>query len=128
MPSRLTLVRLAIAGLGLTMCVLMFGPFQGLEERLGFSDKAAHGIAFYMLTLGMFASLPRNRRTDLGLAAIGLGALTEVIQSLVGRDGNFADFAADATGIVAAMLPATVERLRLSMRAQPASTATSSSA
>jgi VanZ family protein len=116
MFGRLTLVRIAVAALGLTMCVLMFGPFQGLEERLGFTDKMAHGTAFYALTLGLFACFPMNRRTDLGLVVIFLGAATEIIQSAVGRDGNFPDFAADSIGILAAMLPATIERLRLSAR------------
>jgi VanZ family protein len=119
MISRLTLVRAAVALLGLSLCILLFGPFQGAEGYFGLSDKAAHGIAFYTLTLGMFASLPRNRRTDLGLIATVIAGSTEVVQSMVGRDGNFPDFAADSVGILAAMLPATVERIRLSIRQTP---------
>ncbi len=65
---------------------------------------------------GSTPAFPRNRRTDLGLIVLFIGAATEVLQSLVGRDGNFPDFAADATGILVAMLPATVERARLSIR------------
>jgi VanZ family protein len=120
MISRLTLMRAAVAALGLVLAVLLLGPDIHLEDRLGISDKVAHGAAFYTLTLGLFACFPRNRRTDLGLIVIVVGAATEVIQSLVGRDGNFPDFAADATGIVAAMLPATIERVRLSIRQSPA--------
>lgn len=114
--SQLTIVRTAVCCLALTMAVLMFGPFQGLEGELGLTDKAAHGTAFYLLTVGMFACFPRNRRTDLGLIVIAIGAGTEVIQAMVGRDGNLPDFAADSVGILAAMLPATVERMRISMR------------
>jgi hypothetical protein len=116
MISRLVLVRSVVALLGLTLCVLLFGPFQGAEHYFGLSDKAAHGIAFYTLTLGLFASLPRNRRTDLGFFAMLIAGGTEVVQAMVGRDGNFPDFAADSLGILAAMLPATVERMRQSIR------------
>jgi VanZ family protein len=116
MISRLTLVRTAVAVLGLALAVLLLGPDMHLEDLLGISDKIAHGAAFYTLTLGLFACFPRNRRTDLGLIVIFIGAATEVVQAMVGRDGNFPDFAADATGILAAMLPATIERIRLSIR------------
>jgi VanZ family protein len=120
MISRLTLIRTAVAILGLALAALLLGPDTHLEDMLGVSDKIAHAAAFYTLTLGLFACFPRNRRTDLGLIVILIGGGTEVIQSLVGRDGNFPDFAADATGIVAAMLPATIERVRISIRQQPA--------
>jgi len=116
MISRLTLVRTAVAVLGLALALLLLGPDMHLEDLLGISDKIAHGAAFYTLTLGLFACFPRNRRTDLGLIVIFIGAATEVVQAMVGRDGNFPDFAADATGILAAMLPATIERIRLSIR------------
>lgn len=116
MISQLTFARWAVGLLGFTMCFFMFGPFQGLEETIGFTDKAAHGLAFYCLTLGLFVCFPRNRRTDLGLMVIGLAGASEVIQSFVGRTMSFEDFAADSTGIVAAMLPATVERFRRSTR------------
>jgi VanZ family protein len=116
----LNLVRTAVTVLGLALAALLLGPDTHLENQLGISDKVAHGAAFYTLTLGLFACFPRNRRTDLGLIVICLGAASEAIQSLVGRDGNFPDFAADATGIVAAMLPATIERIRLSIRQSPA--------
>jgi VanZ family protein len=116
MISRLTLVRTAVAVLGLALAVLLLGPDMHLEDLLGISDKIAHGAAFYTLTLGLFACFARNRRTDLGLIVIFIGAATEVVQAMVGRDGNFPDFAADATGILAAMLPATIERIRLSIR------------
>ena len=119
MFSRLTLMRTAVALLGLALAVLLLGPNLDLEGKLGISDKLAHGAAFYTLTLGLFACFPRNRRTDLGLIVIFLGAASEVLQAVVGRDGNFPDFAADATGIVAAMLPATIERVRMSIRQSP---------
>lgn len=98
------------------LAALLLGPDTHLEDRIGVSDKVAHAGAFYTLTLGLYACFPRNRRTDLGLIAVLVGGATEVIQALVGRDGNFSDFAADSVGILAAMLPATIERVRLSIR------------
>ncbi len=119
LPSQLTLVRFAVGLGGFTMCILMFGPFQGLEERLGLNDKAAHIAAFYLLTVGLFACAPRFRRTDIGLGVILLAGLSEVIQFFVGRSMSFGDFAADSVGILGAMLPATVERFRYANAHRP---------
>jgi len=111
---KLTVLHVRIAvGIGLAaLLVLLLGPFQGLEERIGLSDKAAHVAAFYVLSLALFAALPSLRRTDLALGVLALAAATEVAQTFTGRTGSFPDFAADAAGVLVAVLPATVERLR----------------
>lgn len=118
MIDRLAAARAIVALLGLTMAVLMFGPFQGLEEKLGLSDKMAHATAFYALTLGIFVSFPRNRRTDLALIVMFVAGASEVIQGLVGRSMSFGDFAADSAGIAVAMLPAAIERFRHGIRGE----------
>ncbi len=113
-------VRIAVAVGFAAMIVLLLGPFQGLEERIGLSDKTAHAAAFYVLSLALFAALPRMRRTDLALGLLALAAATEVAQTLTGRTGSFPDFAADAAGVVVAVLPAMVERLRFLLTRVPA--------
>jgi VanZ family protein len=102
-----------------TLLVLLLGPFQGLEARLGLSDKTAHAAAFYVLSLGLFASFPRIRRTDLAFGVVGFAAATEIAQLFTGRSGSFEDLAADSAGIVIAVLPAMVERLRYSLHRAP---------
>jgi VanZ family protein len=99
--------------------VLMLGPFQGAEGAFGLSDTEAHAIAFYGLTVGLFLSVPRTRRTDLALVAFGFGALIEIVQSQVGRSMSLSDLAADSVGIAAALAPGMIERLRHQVRANP---------
>ena len=62
------------------LAVLVLGPFQGLEERIGLTDKSAHVIAFYLLGVSALAVAPKWRRTDLMLALLGGGVLVEVLQ------------------------------------------------
>jgi VanZ family protein len=113
-------IRLAVA-LGFAMLtVLLLGPFQGLEAHIGLTDKTAHAAAFYVLSLGLFASLPRIRRTDLALWVLAFAAATEIAQALTGRSASIEDLLADAVGIVIAVVPAMVERLRYSLRAPEA--------
>ncbi len=120
MKISLLQIRLIVA-LGFALLTgLLLGPFQGLEAHLGLSDKTAHAAAFYVLSLGLFASLPRVRRTDLALWVFVFAAGTEVVQSFTGRSGSIEDLIADAAGIVIAVLPAMVERLRYSLRAPEA--------
>lgn len=112
-------VRVAVALGFAALAVVLVGPFQGLEAKLGISDKTAHAAAFYVLSLGLFASLPRTRRTDLAFGVLGFAAATEIAQTFTGRAGSIEDFAADAAGIVIAVLPAMVERLRYQLSRAP---------
>jgi len=104
------------AGVGV---VLLLGPFQGLERSVGLSDAAAHGIAFYLLTVGLFLSAPKWRRTDLALVAAGLAIVSEVAQALAGRGADPVDLLFDLTGVCAAIAPGLAERLRHHARAHP---------
>lgn len=119
-PHRIILVLRAVTGLSVcAVLILTLGPFQGLEARIGLSDKAAHALAFYILTLLLFSIAPRRRRTDLALAALALGILIELSQGLTGRSLSILDFLADALGVAAATAPAWIERFRHSARRRP---------
>lgn len=119
MKISLLQIRLVVT-LGLTLIVvLMLGPFQGLEVHLGLSDKTAHAAAFYLLSLGVFAALPHRRRTDLAIWVLGFAAATEIAQGFTGRSSSHEDLLADAVGIVIAVLPAMVERLRYQLNRAP---------
>ena len=71
---------------------------------LPLSDKQMHAIAFGLLVLPLGW---QNIRHALWLApaALVLGGCIEVIQPLVGRGAEWGDFLADATGIVAGLVP-----------------------
>lgn len=119
-PERLVnLLRLAAVACALLLTVLFLGPFQGLERQVGLNDKAAHAIAFYGVALGLFAIAPHHRRTDLALAALAFGVLIELGQGLTGRSLSLADLAWDGAGILAALAPGLVERLRHHARLTP---------
>lgn len=103
--------------LGLT--ILLLGPFQWLVPALGLSDELAHAGTFYLVTLGLFAIAPRHRRTDLALAAFAFGILIEIAQGLTGRSASLTDLAANSAGILAALAPGMIERLRHHVRTSP---------
>lgn len=108
-------VFLARVGLFLTLSIvftLMLGPFEGAEALFLLTDKEAHILALFALTIFAFMAAPRMRRNDLALALVALGACTEVAQAVVGRDGNTADFVANALGVFAAWAPAHAQVVR----------------
>ncbi len=110
------MIRICLIVLTLTVAVLVFGPFGGDEEKLGFTDKEAHALAFYSLcTLGLLA-MPRLRKWDVMLACLAFGGAIEVIQPFVGRDGNLPDWLADSFGVMLAIVPMTFENLRSRIR------------
>lgn len=119
-PRRLVeLLRSAAILAVVVLTVLLLGPFQGLERHLGLNDAAAHAIAFYAVTVGLFAIAPDHRRTDLALAALAFGVVIESGQALTGRSLSLNDLAWDGAGIAAALLPGLVERLRHLARVAP---------
>lgn len=61
------------------------------------SDKTHHFIAFFTLSLPLAYARPRLAPWVV-LAAIAYGAAIELIQPLVGRDGDLLDLLADAAG------------------------------
>lgn len=118
----LNVVYLARVASGIAMLilpVLMLGPFQGLESAFGLSDKAAHLIAFYILTVLSFVVAPGRRRTDLAIMVLSFGVAIEAVQALTGRTLSLTDLLANGCGILAALLPGEVERLRVHARTNP---------
>jgi VanZ family protein len=105
----------AAAGMG----VLMLGPFQGLEQVFGLTDKAAHAIAFYALAVGLFLIAPSRRRDDLVIFVIAAALAAEGLQFFTGRSVSVGDFLAGAGGAVAAWLPGFVEQVRHAARRYP---------
>lgn len=110
--------RLALLVGSLTVAVLTLGPFQGLEQVFGLSDKAAHAIAFGGLLAVSFLAFPRMRRNDLAIAALVMGAAVEVAQIIAHRDGNIPDWLADAAGILTVYGAGMIETVRKMAREQ----------
>jgi VanZ family protein len=110
--------RLALLVGSLTVAVLTLGPFQGAESHFGLTDKEAHAIAFGGLLAVSFLACPRMRRNDLAIAALVLGAAIEVAQTLTGRDGDVADWLADAFGIGVIYGASVIEQVRKLAREQ----------
>jgi hypothetical protein len=102
---------LLLSGSGAAL-LLMLGPFQGAEAMFGLSDKAAHALAFALLTALAFISYPNLRRADMAVSAIILAGGVELAQLLTGRDGSLADWAAGIGGVAAIYVPGQIERLR----------------
>ena len=120
-----TLIRMLRAGAivaGLAAVAALSGPFKYEDLNLPFPDTVAHGMLFYGLTLAVTGSLPRSRAFEIALTFVGLGALSEFGQSLVGREMSFHDFFGDLAGVAAAYAPVAIERLRHLERTQPHTT------
>ena len=119
-PNRIVaLLRIGavVAACGLTL--LFLGPFTYLVDVFHVTDKEAHAMVFFGVTLGLFAIAPRWRRTDLALAALAFGVVIELAQGFTGRSVSLTDLAANAVGILAALLPGLVESLRRHARTAP---------
>lgn len=119
-PNQLVAVLRVVAVfcvIGLT--VLFLGPFTYLVDVFHVTDKEAHALAFFGVTVGLFAIAPTWRRTDLALAAFAFGVLIEVAQGFTGRSVSLLDLTADAVGILAALVPGLVEQLRRQVRTSP---------
>lgn len=119
MPRASTIVifiRVCLVVLALTVGVLVFGPFSGAETKFDLTDKEAHALAFYALTALSLMALPRIRKWDVALACFALGGLIEVIQPMVGRDGDILDWLADSAGVLLCVLPMSFQALRSAAR------------
>jgi VanZ family protein len=100
--------------LALAICWLAFSPAPPPAADLGW-DKANHLLAFATLTVvAELAFWPRHgRRWRNSLGLIAFGSFIEIVQAQIPeRSGEWADLAADATGIAIGMLcVALVQRL-----------------
>lgn len=108
----LFLTRICLAVLLFTVGVLVFGPFQGAEGKLGLSDKEAHALAFYAIAFMLLVAIPRLRKWDVAILAIAMGGMVEVVQTMIGRDGDIFDWLADSVGVMMAVVPMVFEGIR----------------
>ncbi len=113
-PNHVVTTARAVLVVGaLTAAVLMLGPWPGLEQIFGLSDKAAHALAFGGLLAVSFLAFPRMRRNDLAVAAILLGASVEVAQLFTAdRSASIGDLLADTAGVAVIYLASHIENLR----------------
>ncbi len=116
--SSVALFRLGFLIIFVTICILVFGPFQGAESGFGLTDKEAHVIAFFGLTVLLLLSAPKVRRWDLAWLLAMFGGLIEIIQGQIGRDCDILDWVADCAGIAVVMIPIYVDRIRIRSRGQ----------
>lgn len=98
--------------------VVAFGPFDGLPELFGVSDKILHFGVFYLITTLFFLSFPNMRRTDLTISLLLVGAASEILQAAAGRDCELLDLLADAAGVLAVHAPSYLEVVRRTLREQ----------
>ncbi|MGE5147496.1 MAG: VanZ family protein [Candidatus Eiseniibacteriota bacterium] len=107
------LAQLAFWGAAVVVFVLAVKPPPPTPPLIPW-DKAAHFIAFYVLTLLAGAAFPRRALLLLALALSAYGAAIELVQALpfVDRDSSFWDWVADTVAIGAALLPLLIPRLR----------------
>jgi VanZ family protein len=98
-PWRLALYALA----SLILSYMALAPEHDVPGSDLVWDKLEHASAWTVLTL-LGLLLSTKRRWAIGLFALAFGALIEVLQAVMpfGRDGNVADWIADAVGIAAA--------------------------
>ncbi|PZQ62400.1 MAG: hypothetical protein DI570_10925 [Phenylobacterium zucineum] len=112
-------LRLGAALLALATPIALAGPFKYKDLGLPFPDTVAHALLFYALTLAAFAALPRSRAQEVALSMIGVGLLSEVVQSLVGREMSLHDVVGDTVGVFVAYAPIAITRLRELARTHP---------
>jgi VanZ family protein len=92
----------AVAALALVLALLL-GPATAVETGRPGLDKIAHFASFGLVLWSLGVLFQRRCRLHLALAALAIGALTEGIQALVGRDADLLDFVADALGVAVAL-------------------------
>jgi VanZ family protein len=111
-----TLARVLLVVICSAFAVIAIGPFQWLEFALVPWDKAAHFMAFYLVTAMLFLAFPRRRRLDLALMATLAGAALEMMQLATGRDAEVGDMIANGAGAFAVVIPGYLEIARMGMR------------
>ncbi len=84
--------------------ILMIGPFGGVEESTGISDKIGHVVAFAVIAVSLAVLAPRWSLWRIALTALAIGIGVEIVQGFVGRDADALDVAADIVGIALACL------------------------
>lgn len=109
-----TLARLGLAVAVIAVCYGAFGP-PSARPLLPW-DKAVHFAAFFVLTVLSLVSFPRTPALVIGAALSVFGGAIEIVQglSVIGRDREAGDWAADTLATVAALSVLLAARLRAS--------------
>lgn len=87
-----------------TLLAALLGPSTSLEQDVIGLDKVVHFTAFGFVLWSFGVLFPRRTRVQLAIAAVAFGALTEVLQGMVGRDADVLDLLADSLGVATALL------------------------
>lgn len=98
------LMRVVATLILILLLVSLLGPGTSLEQDIVGLDKVAHFFAFGFVLWSFGVLFPRRTRVQLAIAAVLFGALTEILQGLVGRDADVFDLLADSAGIATALL------------------------
>lgn len=76
------------------------------------SDKVNHVAGCYALTLLIVTALPGLRPSHVAALIVLAGGAVELVQGQVGREASLSDFLANLAGVLAAVLPLWLARLR----------------
>lgn len=95
-------VRLAAAAIVIGFITLMLVPSPPGEGLIW--DKAAHAIAFVIIPVCLAILFPFGRLISLAAVSVLLGGAIEIVQGWVGRDDSWGDLAADAVGVLIAVV------------------------
>jgi hypothetical protein len=119
-PTRL------LAPLRVTVClgaavvaILLLGPIPRLETMFDVPGLAMHVLAFYLVTAGLYAVAPRQRRADLAATAVAVAGMLEVARVVLGTGDGLFDLLADCLGVGAVYLPGVIEDFRYHVRRNP---------
>lgn len=86
------------------LLALLLGPATSVESDAPGIDKVAHFFAFGFVLWSFGVLFPKLSRVQLAIGAVLFGALTEILQGMVGRDADIIDLMADSLGIATALL------------------------
>lgn len=104
-PDRLPLLpRIVTFGFAVTVLLwLSLVPTDALPQAITFWDKAEHALAYLVLTGLGLVLFPRRAIVLIG-AVLALGVSIELLQSVtrLGRQGDWRDVIANATGVAVA--------------------------
>jgi len=98
----------------LTILIFSFAP-KGTELPVLpplRSDKVNHFAGNYALVLCLLTAFPRLRPSLGACLIILIGGCLEYIQLQIGREASFGDFAANVAGVLFAVFPIWIFRLR----------------
>lgn len=117
MTLRDALALILTALIALAICAATLAPPTGLPSVPG-SDKMHHVLAFLMLALPAALVSPRLLWGVVPLAAL-FGAGIELVQPLVGRSAELADWQADMAGLLIGTALGLSARVMLPWRQRP---------